>query len=263
MKNLRLTGYIAGFVALLFSINALAEGHEEDRGAISDVWIFAIKRGMEGDFTTAMQEHIGARKEMGESRIWYGYRAEVGDHPGLVMYRSSPMSYADHDAYLANDLGAIGEAFNENIDPLVDHYHHYIESYDWEHSHWPDDETTQGPLFTEVSRKWKTGGGYASTQARQRMSKIALNDGWAEKGYEWLWVDRTGGEPVQAIVFPRSNYAEMAPTGDSFRAWLGEQVGSEEEAGEILETWLSGFSGTKVTVWRYDPAISTPSDDED
>ena len=263
MRKTRVIGGLVGVVALLFSINALADGHEEDRGAISDVWVFAIKRGMETEFTTAMKEHIAVRKKMGEPRTWYGYRAEVGHHPGLVMYRSTPMSYADHDAYLASDLDAIGEVFNENIDPLVDHYHHYIDSYDWKNSHWPDDETTEGPLFTEVSRKWKPDAGYASNQARERMSQIALKDGWAEKGYEWLWVNRTGGEPAQAIVFPRANYAEMAPTGDSFRAWLAEQVGSEGEADEIFKSWLSGFSGTKITIWRYDPAISTPADDED
>ncbi|MGI9225527.1 MAG: hypothetical protein ACR2QX_13670 [Woeseiaceae bacterium] len=263
MTKARLTGGLVGFVALLFSINTLAEGHEEERGAISDVWVLAVKRGMETEFTAAMKEHIAARKEMGESREWYAYRAEVGHHPGLVMYRSAPMSYADHDAYLSNDLDAIGEAFNENIDPLVDHYHHYIDSYDWKNSHWPDDETTEGPLYTEVSRKRQPGGGNASNEARERMSQIALNDGWAEKGYEWLWVDRTGGKPMQAIVFPRANYAEMAPTGDDFGAWLAEQVGSEEEAAEILETWLSGFSETNVTIWRHDPDISTPSDDED
>ena len=262
MRNTRLAGGLVAIVALLFSVTALADGHEEDRGMISDVWVFAIKRGMEGEFTTAMQEHIAARKKMGEPRTWYGYRAEVGHHPGLVMYRSAPMSYADHDAYLASDLDAIGDVFDEKIDPLVDHYHHYIDSYDWEHSHWPDDGSTEGPLYTEVARKWKPGAGYASNKARQRMSKTALNDGWAEKGYEWLWVNRTGGEPMQAIVFSDANYADMAPTGDSFRAWLVEQVGSEEEADRIFTTWLSGFSATKVTIWRYDPALSTPSDED-
>ena len=262
MRNTGLAGGLVGMVALLFSVNALTAEHEQDRGMISDVWVFAIKRGMEAEFTTAMQEHIAAGKTMGEPRIWYGYRAEVGHHPGLIMYRSAPMSYADHDAYLASDLGAIGEAFSETIDPLVDHYHHYIESYDWEHSHWPDDGSTEGPLFTEVSRKWKPGAGYASNKARKRMSKIALNDGWAEKGYEWLWVNRTGGEPMQAIVFPDANYADMAPTGESFRAFLAEQLDSEAEADKIFEDWLSGFSATTVTIWRYDAAISTPSDDE-
>lgn len=262
MKKLKVTGGLVGLVALLFSFSALADEHEDERGAISDVWIFAVKRGMEAEFTTAMKEHIAVRKEMGEPRSWYAYRAEVGHHPGLVMYRSEPMSYADHDAYLSSDLGAIDEVFNENVDPLVDHYHHYIESYDWKNSHWPDSEATQGPLFTEVARKWRPSGGNVSNKAREKMSQIALNDGWAEKGYEWLWVDRTGGEPVQAIVFPRANYAEMAPTGDSFGAWLAEQVGSQEEATEILQTWLSGFSSVTVTIWRYDPEISTPSDDD-
>ena len=77
MRRIRLTGGLAGFVALLFSITVLADGHEEDRGAISDVWVFAIKRGMEEEFTSAMKEHIAVRKKMGEPRTWYGYRAEV------------------------------------------------------------------------------------------------------------------------------------------------------------------------------------------
>ena len=262
MRITRLAGALAGIVALLFSFNAFADAHEEEPGAISDVWIFAVKRGMEDEFTTAMKEHIAVRKEMGEPRKWYAYRAEVGKHPGLVMYRSTPMSYADHDAYLSSDLGEIGEVFNENIDPLVDHYHHYIDTYDWKNSHWPDDESTEGPLFTEVSRKWRPGGGYASNKARERMSQTALKEGWAEKGYEWLWVNRTGGEPVQAIVFPRANYAEMAPTGEDFGAWLAEKVGSEEEARDIFDTWLSGFSATMVTIWRFDPSLSTPADDD-
>ena len=263
MRKTRLTGGLVGFVALLFAFNALAEGHEEERGAISDVWVFAVKRGMEEQFTTAMKEHIAVRKEMGEARVWYAYRAEVGHHPGLVMYRSAPMSYADHDAYLAGDFSAMSEAFNENIDPLVDHYHHYIDSYDWKNSHWPDDETTEGPLYTEVSRTWKPGGGTASNQARERMSQIALDDGWAEKGYEWLWVNRTGGKPMQAMGGPRAKDADMAPTGDDFGEWLAEQVGSDEEAAGIIKTWLKGFSETNVTIWRHDPEISTPSDEED
>ena len=263
MRKTKLAGVLAGVVALLFSFNALADSHEEGPGAISDVWVFALKRGMEEEFTAAMQEHIADRKEMGEPRTWYGYRAEVGHHPGLIMYRSAPMSYADHDAYLSADLGEIGEAFNETVDPLVDHYHHYIDAYDWENSHWPDDDSTAGPLFTEVVRKWRPGGGYASNQARKKMSQVALNDGWAEKGYEWLWIDRTGGAPAQAIVFPNANYAGMAPTGEEFGAWFTEQMGSEEAAAEVFEAWLSGFSGIDVTIWRHDPSLSTPSDDQD
>ena len=65
MKHTKLAGGLVGFAALLFAFNALADGHEEARGAISDVWIFAIKRGMEDEFTTAMKKHIAVRKEMG------------------------------------------------------------------------------------------------------------------------------------------------------------------------------------------------------
>ncbi|MCG8370417.1 MAG: hypothetical protein MJA32_07905 [Proteobacteria bacterium] len=260
MRKTRLAGGLAGFTALLFSFNALADAPEDERGAISDVWVFAVKRDREAEFTAAMKEHIAVRKELGEPRKWHAYRAEVGKHPGLIMYRSPPTSYAEHDAYLDSDRSAVVEAFNETIDPLVEHYHHYIDSYDWKNSHWPDDATTAGPLYTVVTRKWRPGGGYASEQARERMSRIALNDGWAEKGYEWLWVDRIGGAPVQSIVFPAANYAETAPTGEEFGAWLAGQVGSEESA-EIIGTWLSGFSAADVTIWRYDPRISTPSDD--
>ena len=72
MRRKILTGGLVGFVALLFSINALADEHEEGPGAISDVWVFAVKRGKEAEFTAAMKEHIVARKEMGEGRQWLG-----------------------------------------------------------------------------------------------------------------------------------------------------------------------------------------------
>lgn len=258
MRKSGLTGGVVGFMALLLSFGVLADGHDEERGAISDVWIFSLKRGMEDDFAAAMKDHMAIRKEMGEPRVWYGYRAEVGQHPGLVMYRSEPMSLADHDAYLASDLDEIGDVFGENIDPLVDHYHHYIDTYDWKNSHWPDDETTEGPLYIEVTRKWKSDKtGWLSNEAKKLMSQVALNDGWAEKGYVWLWVDRMGGEPVQAFVTPRANYAEMAP-GEEFGDWLYQQVGGM--SGEITDLYISGFSETNVTVWRHDPEISTPSD---
>ncbi len=94
------------------------------------------------------------------------------------------------------------------------------------------------------------------------MSQHAINDGWADKGYNWLWINRTGGEPKQSIVFSDSSYADMAPDGNSFVAWLGETVGSEEEAAAIISQWLSGFSKTEVTVWRHLEDLSTPSDDE-
>lgn len=263
MRRTRFAGGLVGLVALLLSFNAFADEHEEEgANAISDVWVFALKRGMEDKFAAAMAEHMAFRKENGETRTWNAYRAEIGHHPGLIMYRSAPMSYADHDAYLANDMSALGEHFGENVDPLVDHFHHYIDSYDWKNSHWPDNESTSGPLYTEVLRKWRVGGGPASEKARGKMSQVALNDGWAEKGYEWLWVNRMGGEPAQAIVFPRANYADMAPTGDDFGAWLAEQVGGEEEATRIFKDWLSGFSSVSVTVWRHDPKLSTPGDED-
>jgi hypothetical protein len=258
MSKTGLTGGFVGCMAFLFSVGVFADNHEEDRGAISDVWVLAIKRGMESEFTSAMAEHMAARKEMGEERVWYAYRAEVGQHPGLVMYRSEPMSRADHDAYLASDLEEIGNDFGENVDPLVDHFHHYIDTYDWKNSHWPDDETTEGPLFIEYAHKWKSDGGWwRSDQARQRMAQIALTQGWAEKGYEWLWIDRTGGAPVQAFVIPMASYEAMAP-GEDFGEWLYQQVGGM--SAEMFRIQTSAYAATDVTVWRYDPEISTPSD---
>ena len=120
MRRKILAGGLVGFVALLFSINALADEHEEGPGAISDVWILAVKRGMEDDFATAMKEHMAVRKELGEERDWYAYRAEVGDNPGLIMYRSAPTSYADHDAHLAASSDEINDAFGANIDERID-----------------------------------------------------------------------------------------------------------------------------------------------
>jgi hypothetical protein len=262
MNRELIIGLVAGVVLLLSPLAVLADGHEEERGAISDVWLVVPKKGMGGEFGSAVAEHMKFRKAQGEPRAWYAYGVAAGNRPEVIMFRSEPMSWADQDAYEAEDFSAIDDDWAENVEQYVDHYHHYFESYDWENSHWPEGETTSGPFFTVAERTWKTGAGAGPSEAHKKISQHAINDGWADKGYNWLWVNRIGGEPKQSIVFSDANYADMAPDGNSFVKWLGEVIGSEEEAGALISEWLSGFSRTEVTIWRHLELLSTPSGDE-
>lgn len=253
---------VAGAALILSPLALAADEHEEERGAISDVWIVVPKKGMGGEFGAAVATHMKFRKEQGEPLAWYAYGVAAGNRPEVIMFRSEPISWADLDAYEAEDLSALDDDWAENIEQYVDHYHHYIESYDWENSHWPEGETTSGPFFTAVERTWRTGAGPGPSDAHRKISQHALNDGWADKGYNWLWINRTGGEPKQSIVFSNASYADMAPDGNSFAKWLGGVVGSEEEAVALIGQWLSGFSRTEVTVWRYLKNLSTPTEGE-
>ena len=254
--------FIVSAAALLLPFGALAEHHEAEP-SLTDVWIMVPKQGMEAEFTEAAEAHMARRKEAGESRDWSAFRVAVGHNVNVVQFRACCFDWADQDAYLAADYQeSLGADWNENVHPYVDHYHHYIEEIDRENSHWEDGEATEGPYYGVTTWHWKEGAGPGPGEMRKKLSQIALEDGgWADSGRNWLWLSRTGGKPVLAIVSPYSSYADMEPPEKSFFDTVSESVGAEAAA-EMFKTFGSGFSSSDYTVWEYDANLSTSSDDE-
>ena len=254
--------FIVSVAALLLPMGALADEHEEEP-SLADVWIMMPKQGMAAEFSEAVTAHMARRKEAGEERSWSAFAVELGHKMGVVQFRACCFDWADQDAYNAADYQpALAADWNENVDPFVDHYHHYIEEIDREHSHWPDDESTEGPFYGVTTWHWKENAGPGPGEMRKELSKIAMEDGgWADSGRNWLWLNRMGGKPVLMIVAPFSNYADMAPPETSFFDMVSEKVGAEKAA-EMFTTFGSGFSSSDYTVWRYEEGLSTPADDE-
>jgi len=222
--------------------------NNETPDPLTDVWYIVPKEDMEAQFEAAVKAHNKFRVESGESREWSIYVPVIGHNMNIYQFRSCCHSFADLDTYQAEGMEkGLGAHWNENVHQYVDHYHHYLERNDWEHSHMPEDG---GPhkYYGVVSRVWKQGAGPGPNDARKRFSKIAKEQGWADD-HQWLWLSRMGGKPVMMLVSPMENFADMAPSDPSFYDFLSEKLGSEDAADELFAEFSSGFESSDYTVW--------------
>ncbi len=260
MKQLH---WIAVFAALILPSAVLADQHEgpQESGPLTDVWMMVPKPGMQAKFTEAAMKHMAFRAKAGESRQWLAFRPVIGDKLNVVQFRACCFDYADQDAYsLEDDKLGLSANWNANVDPYVDHYHHYLDVNDWENSYWP--EGSDGPYYGATSWTWKEGAGPEVDEIRKRFSQMAKTEGWGEAGHNWLWLDRIGGEPVIAVVTSFESYADMAPDKPNFFEFIAEKMGSVEEAGAMFAEFGSGFASSDYTVWMHDEDLSTPAGDD-
>ncbi len=249
---------------LLVPFAAGADGHEGDeRGELTDVWFVVPKQGMEQQFEEAARAHMAYRAEQGDSRSWQAYRAVVGDKVNVIQWRYCCFDWADQDAYLVDEQEkGLGAHWNENVHPYVDHYHHYLDKNDWEHSYWPTGEDVEtGPYYGVTSWTWKMGSGPGPDEARKKLSKAALDAGWGEAGNEWLWLQQIGGKPTIRIVTTHADYAGMAPPEPSFFEVMSEYMGSAEEVGALFDEFGAGLASSDYTVWMHDESLSAPHED--
>ena len=243
--------------ALIVPLSVTSQEEDAPPGALFDVWMVVPKADMQAEFTAAAAAHAKFRAEAGESRLWQAFRVVLGDSLNVVQYRTCCHEWADFDSFDAEDVEkGLGENWSENVGQYVDHYHHYIESADWENSYWPD-EGVDGPYYGVTTWTIKQGSGPASGQARVKLSELAKEHGWARDGIEWLWLSREAGKPVTMLVSSYANFSEMAPQEQSFFELLSEKMGAEE-AGAVFAEFGAGFSDSDYTVWELDEDLSTP-----
>jgi hypothetical protein len=260
MRRLSIASII-GMALLTLPLGLWAQ--EDERAPLSDVWLIMPKQGMGTQFEDAVRTHMAFRTDAGETRNWETYGTALGRNPMLYQFRASSINWADQDAYVAEDEEkGLGSNWFANVDQYVDHYHHFIESADYENSNWPTD-LGQQTYYGVTSWTWKQGAGPGPNEARKQLSKIAMDEGW---DYNWLWLSRIGGEPTLMIVSPYENFAAMAPPEQEFFDFVAEKLGSEEEAGKIFAQFSAGFAGSSYTIWEHRPDLSSPemagSDDD-
>ena len=251
---MRKISFITSFIGLAMLVLPLALwAQEDDRAPLSDVWLVMPKQGMATQFEAAAKTHMAFRRDAGDSRDWEAYSAAIGSNPMLHMWRTGGLNWADMDAYAAEDQENGYEAnWFANVDPYVDHYHHYMERADFENSNWPAD-MEQHPYYGVTSWTLKTGAGPGPDEARKELSKIAMEEGWGEN---WLWLNRVGGSPTLMIVSELENLAAMEPPEQSFFAFLTEKR-SAEEAAELFAQFGAGFADSSYTIWAHRPDLSS------
>ncbi len=263
MRVTKLAVSLTAIIAFVLPFSVSADNHEEEeRKPLTDVWFMVPKQGKEAEFEEALQAHLAYRAETGEARSWMGYRVALGHNIAPIMLRHCCFDWSERDQWVdAEGSEERGAHFAENVHPLVDHYHHYMERTDYENSHWPNDGSASGPYFGVTTWKLKMNAGPGPNEARNKISQAALEAGWGDQGNYWLWISRIGGEPTMMIVNSFENYADMAPPETTFYDFMSDTMG-KEELDELFREFGSAFASADYTIWMYDEDLSTPGEDD-
>lgn len=260
MKKTSFITSIFGTALLLIPLSLFAQ--DDERAALSDVWYVMPKAGMVTEFEAAAKQHIAFRQDAGDSRSWEAYSTALGSNPSLYQWREGGLTWADMDAYIAEDAeNGYSKHWQANVDQYVDHYHHYIEQADYENSQWPAD-LPQQPYYGVTAMKINQSAGMEGFEARKELSKIGLEEGWEEN---WLWLTRTGGPGIVMIVTELENMAAMEPPEQSFFEFVSEKR-SPEEAAELFAQFSDRYTNSDFTIWAHRPDLSseeTASGDDD
>jgi hypothetical protein len=226
-----------------------------------DIWVMTPKEGSSAEFSKALAEHMAVRKENGDPRVWSAYTPLLGDDLGRVAVRYCCFNWADHDAYTewSENAENIRKHFTENVAPLIGHVAHYFERMDWSNSHWNLDG---GPYtyFAVTEFKLKNDKLGQFDAARDKISQIALNQGWATPEHSWIWSETIGGKPSVSIVIPHKNFADMDEGEQTFMDFLSENLGSPEAASALMQEFSEATWSSSFQIWKLEDEMSMQDD---
>ena len=261
MKKTTVITSLISAIALIatFSLQAQDDADGAGLAPLSDVWLVVPKAGKEDKFFAALAADKKLRDEKDDSRAWEVYTVAVGDDTDAVQFRACCFNWADQDAYdVEEEEKGFSEHWNDKVSPYVDHYHRSIQNMDWENSYWPDGEG-DGPYYGVTTWDIKFDAGPASGIARRAMSKIAIENGWADTAGGWLWHYTETGKPRMMVASSYANFAEMEPPEVTIYDFMVEALG-EEEAVKIFSDFNSAYSSSDYTIWEHRPELSASPD---
>jgi len=229
---------------------------------LAEMWVLTIKPGHGEEFRAALKEHMAFRAEHGDPRAWQAYTPVLGDEMNRVAVRYCCVNWADVDSYREWSMNAteVGEHFDSTVGAHVAGAAHYFETIDWANSHWSD---AGGPYRLFAVTEWdiKPGHNGELSAAVDKMSQIALEQGWASDAHNWLWTSRIGDSPQLSIVVPHRNYASFEQEEDTFFRFLAEQLGSEEKAAEVFQQFGNATTESEFQIWAHRDDLSMADDD--
>lgn len=247
-------------VALLLAPAAVSA--QDSPPPLAEMWILHPKPEHGDEFRAAVKEHMAFRKENGDPRAWQAYTPMLGDALGRLAVRFCCIAWADVDAYREWSMGAkaVSEHFDEHVAPHVERAEHYFESMDWDNSHWSEDG---GPyrVFAVTEFHVKSGHRAEFDAALDKMSQIAIDQGWASDSRSWLWTSRIGGSPQTSVVVPHRDFASFDLGEDTFFRFLSEKMGSEEKAAELFQQFDGALAGTDFQIWVHREDLSMAEND--
>ena len=229
---------------------------------LAEMWVLTSKPDHDDEFRAAIKEHMAFRSEHGDPRAWQAYTPVLGDELNRVAVRFCCINWADADSYRAWSMNAteVGEHFEKHVAPHVGSAAHYFETIDWANSHWSD---AGGPYRLFAVTEWDIKPGHSAqlSAAVDKMSQIAIEQGWASDTRNWLWMSPVGGSPRLSIVIPHRNYAGLEQEEDTFFRFLSEHLGSEEKAAEVFQQFEGAIAGSEFQIWAHRDDLSMAEND--
>ena len=252
---------LTSLIAALMLCAPAALAAADNPPPIVEMWVLSPKEGSSAEFSKALAEHMAVRTENGDPRSWQAYTPTLGDELNRVAVRACCFNWADQDAYNEWVMGAeaVRNHYNETVAPLVGHTAHYFEQMDWPNSHW-NQEAGPYTYFAVTEFKLKTDKVGQFDAARDKISQIALNQGWASAERSWVWSDTIGGKPTVSIVVPHKNYASMDGGDQSFMEFLSDHMGSPEAASALMQEFSEATWGSSFQLWRHSEKLSMKND---
>lgn len=251
---------LTAFVTLLFllPINLIAE---ESPPPLAELWMMSYKTGHGSSFYAALEEHMKFRSEQGDPRNWQAYSPVLGDDLGRVAVRYCCFEWQDQDSYRdwSQQAQKVSDHFDEHVLPHVEKFEHYFESIDWKNSHWVE-ASGEYRLFAVNQFNLKPGQAAEFDAARDKLSQIAINQGWATDEHSWLWATTIGGKPQESIIIPHRNFASMGGEQDSFTRFLADQLG-EDAAAAVLKQFSDATWSSSYQIWALLDDLSMANGD--
>jgi len=260
MKKIPFKFFLSILAVFSLTLPAAVVLAEDTPPPLAEMWLITPKQGQELEFRKALAEHMKFRSEHSDPRAWQTYTPMLGDNLNQFAIRFCCFNWADQDSYEAWGAGAeeIHAHFQEHVAPLADHWEHYFESMDWPNSHWVD--AANGYKYFAVTEfHLMPGSGPDFDAARDKMSQIAINQGWANNHHPWIWASVIGGPATESIIIPHENFASFDRSDEDFASFLSRNLGSEAAA-ELMKQFSSASGSTSYQIWEYHEDLSMSTD---
>jgi hypothetical protein len=214
-------------------------------------------RAQRGVFRRAQGAH-SIPQRAGDPRAWQTYTPLLGEHLDrfAVRYRC----FAGQTPTPIVSGGGKPESRRIRRAPRATWSRaHLFETMDWANSHWSEAGPYQLFAVTEFSVEPSHTAEFDA--AREKMSQIAIEQGWASDDHVWLWANSIGGSPRHSIIVPHRNFASLDNAGETFPQFLANKLGSAEAAEELMGRFRAATTGSDFQIWEYQAELSMPESD--
>jgi len=228
---------------------------------LADIWYVTSKEGHGAELRKALGEHMAFRSEHGDPRAWQVYTPVLGDELNRFAIRFCCFNWADEDSYREWQSGAteINEHYKKHVRPHTKKAGHYFESMDWANSHWVEAAASY-KFFAVTEFNIKPGSGQDFDAARDKMSQVALNQGWATDDHLWLWASTIGGKLQESVIIPHENFASFDRGQEDFMSFLSRHMGSAAAA-DLGKQFSAASWSSEFQIWEHQQDLSMSKGD--